>query len=185
MKLRSTLIAAFSAAAMATSQAFTIDFNAISYTSDDGDSWSYGESFDVIVDGYGTVTFTNVSAGSNGDDTVEIGDNFKDNDGTSVESLQLESGEKVMVTFHGDAEVINVEAVFTGISPDPFDTGVLRGSEVEYYASTIDITNLGGEYTTEDGVGLQSITWDVVPEPSSAALGAIGMSMILLRRRKV
>jgi hypothetical protein len=135
MKLRSTLIAAFSAAAMATSQAFTIDFNAISYTSDDGDSWSYGESFDVIVDGYGTVTFTNVSAGSNGDDTVEIGDNFKDNDGTSVESLQLESGEKVKVTFYGDAEVINVEAVFTGISPDPFDTGVLRGSEVEYYAS--------------------------------------------------
>ena len=51
--------------------------------------------------------------------------------------------------------------------------------------SAIDVTNLGGEYTTEDGVGLQSITWDVVPEPSSAALGAIGMSMILLRRRKV
>ena len=60
-----------------------------------------------IVDGYGTVTFTNVSAGSNGDDTVEIGDNFKDNDGTSVELSPAGVGrEKSLVTFHGDAEVI-------------------------------------------------------------------------------
>ncbi len=57
MKLKTTLIAAFSAAAMATSQAFTIDFNAISHTLI-GDALSQGESFEVHVDDYGTVTFT-------------------------------------------------------------------------------------------------------------------------------
>ena len=75
MKLRSTLIAAFSAAAMATSQAFTIDFNAISYTSYRR-ALSQGESLDVHVEDYGTVTFTNTSATIR-EDTVEIGDTFR------------------------------------------------------------------------------------------------------------
>ena len=53
MKLKTTLIAAFSAAAMATSHAFNIDFNA--FTINDP-VIGQGESFTVTVDNYGTVT---------------------------------------------------------------------------------------------------------------------------------
>ena len=96
---------------------------------------------------------------------------------------------KVTVTFCGDAEVTDVRSrILLGSSPDPFDTGVLRGSEGRILRLLQLMLATSAMYMAtkaEDGVGLQSITWDVVPEPSSAALGAIGMSMILLRRRKV
>ena len=196
MKLKTTLIAAFSAAAMATSHAFNIDFNAISITPP---TIGQGESFTVTVDNYGTVTFTNITP--NTASSIAIGNNFLDNDGNNVNSLELEGiglltdapieAEVIMVTFNG-AEVTNAQAVFAGNSADPFDVGIFvdldaliqqvgyseeTPFEGAYYAATIGA--LGS-----DGVGLQSISWDVVPEPSSAALGALGMSMILLRRRR-
>jgi len=37
---------------------------------------------------------------------------------------------------------------------------------------------------SENGLGTETATWSSVPEPRSAALGAIGLSIILLRRRK-
>ena len=37
---------------------------------------------------------------------------------------------------------------------------------------------------SQDGFGTETATWSSVPEPRSAALGAIGLSIILLRRRK-
>jgi len=38
--------------------------------------------------------------------------------------------------------------------------------------------------TGNDDLGSRNVTWTSVPEPRSAALGAIGLSIILLRRRK-
>jgi hypothetical protein len=191
MKLKTTLIAAFSAAAMATSHAFNIDFNAISITPP---TIGQNESFTVTVDNYGTVTFTNITP--NTASSIAIGNNFLDNEGNNVYSLELESetftdapieAEIIMVTFN-DAEVTNAQAVFAGNSANPFDVGIfIQGGsgddpfegplDGDYYAATIGAPG-------SDGVGLQSISWDVVPEPSSAALGALGMSMILLRRRR-
>ena len=194
MKLKTTLIAAFSAAAMATSHAFNIDFNLITVV---GAPIGQGESFNVTVANYGTVTFTNISGPES---SIAIDNNFIGNDGQYVNSLELEGevfteapieAEVIMVTFNG-AEVTNAQAVFAGNSADPFDVGIFvdldaliqqvgyseeTPFEGAYYAATIGA--LGS-----DGVGLQSISWDVVPEPSSAALGALGMSMILLRRRR-
>ena len=196
MKLKTTLIAAFSAAAMATSHAFNIDFNAITVV---GAPIGQGESFNVTVANYGTVTFTNITP--NTASSIAIGNNFLDNDGNNVNSLELEGietftdapieAEVIMVTFNG-AEVTNAQAVFAGNSANPFDVGIFvdldaliqqvgyseeTPFEGAYYAATIGAPG-------SDGVGLQSISWDVVPEPSSAALGALGMSMILLRRRR-
>jgi hypothetical protein len=191
MKLKTTLIAAFSAAAMATSHAFNIDFNAITVV---GAPIGQGESFTVTVENYGTVTFKNITP--NTASSIAIGNNFLDNEGNNVYSLELESetftdapieAEIIMVTFN-DAEVTNAQAVFAGNSANPFDVGIfIQGGsgddpfegplDGDYYAATIGAPG-------SDGVGLQSISWDVVPEPSSAALGALGMSMILLRRRR-
>ena len=196
MKLKTTLIAAFSAAAMATSHAFNIDFNALTVTPT---AIGQGESFTVTVDNYGTVTFTNITP--NTESSIAIGNNFLDNDGNNVNSLELEGigleeidpikAEVIEVTFNG-AEVTNAQATFAGNSANPFDVGIfvdlpglLQQSgypgelpvDGAYYAATIGAPG-------SDGVGLQAISWDVVPEPSSAALGALGMSMILLRRRR-
>ena len=197
MKLKTTLIAACSAAAMATSHAFNIDFNALTVTPT---AIGQDESFTVTVDNYGTVTFTNITP--NTESSIAIGNNFLDNDGNNVNSLELEGigldqidpikAEVIEVTFNG-AEVTNAQATFAGNSANPFDVGIFvdlagliqQGGydggdtpfEGAYYAATIGAPG-------SDGVGLQSISWDVVPEPSSAALGALGMSMILLRRRR-
>lgn len=185
MNIKTSLIAAFSLAAVTTSQAFNIDFNTITVADA---PIGVSESFTVNVADYGTVTFTNISeiTGS----SLAIDSNYSDNDGNSVNSLELNTFEIVQVTFNG-AEVINAQAVFAGNSANPFDVGLFvvggqQGDEVplgdlpagSYYAYAF-----GSEGS--DGVGLQSISWDVVPEPSSAALGALGMSMILLRRRKI
>lgn len=186
MKLKSTLIAAVSAAAMATSQAFTIDFNAISYESLIGESLNQNDTWEIHVQDYGTVKFTNTSATTTTNNIVEIGDAYS-NDESSVNSLQLEIGEEITVIFCGD-QVTDFGYIFQGSELNPWDMGMFSIVEegVEYNAIAIDASyfpNLYGDQGA-DGVGLQSITWDVVPEPSSAALGAIGMSMILLRRRK-
>ena len=200
MKLKTTLIAAFSAAAMATSHAFNIDFNAITVTPP---PIGGGESFTVTVEGYGTVTFTNITMDRRS--VIAIGNNFLGNDGNYVNSLELlerpdesemsgPNGDIVAVTFN-DAEVTNAQAVFAGNSANPFDVGILdqgQGEQAEQGPGSSPFGGFpAGSYYAgvfgspeSDGVGLQSISWDVVPEPSSAALGALGMSMILLRRRR-
>ena len=169
---------------MATSQAFTIDFNAISYESLIGESLNQNDTLEIHVQDYGTVKFINTSATTTTNNIVEIGDAYS-NDESSVNSLQLEIGEQITVIFCGD-QVTDFGYIFQGSNLNPWDMGMFSIEEegVAYNAIAIDASYLYGDQGA-DGVGLQSITWDVVPEPSSAALGAIGMSMILLRRRKV
>lgn len=186
MKLKSTLVAAFSLATLTVSQAFyVIDFNALvpSGEFNVGDTINSGSSIDIEVDGYGTVTFQNNSSSSTADNDLVIGDTYSNGEG-SINSLEMESGESVTVIFKGDA-VTDVQAGFAGASASPFDTGALTVEEegVTYTAMTIDVTTLSQEWAGADGVGLEFITWNVIPEPSSAALGAIGLSMILFRRR--
>ncbi|MGB1937193.1 MAG: PEP-CTERM sorting domain-containing protein [Akkermansiaceae bacterium] len=187
MKLKSTLVAAFSFAAMATSQAFVIDFNALIPTGafSVGDTITSGSSLDVYVDGYGYVTFQNDStASATADGDLVIGTTYSDGAG-SINSLEMETGETVTVIFKG-APVTDVQAGFAGVSADPFDTGIFEKvvEGQEYTAVSIDSSYFpGGEYQGADGVGLEYVQWNIVPEPSSAALGAIGLSMILFRRR--
>lgn len=193
MKLKSTLVAMFSLATLTVSQAFyTIDFNALVPTGEFsiGDTISSNAELDIEVDGYGTVTFLNNSNSTVGDNVLVIGEKYSNGEG-STSSLEMESGESVTVIFKGDT-VTNVQAGFAGASATPFfDTGALIAVEegVTYTAMTIDVATITQQYGDSDGVGdgvgLEFITWNVVPEPSSAALGAIGLSMILFRRRSV
>lgn len=188
MKLKSTLIAAFSAAAMATSQAFVIDFNDINQIGSDaftqvgstigsstGDGGTGGITIDVA--GYGLVTITQTTF-SGGSDLI-IGNLYSDGL-NNVNSIQLSSnGDQVTVTFPTDVILFNAQSLDQGTSEGLVIEGSLAGSVHIITASLIG-TDLNGE----PGIGIQAIKFDVVPEPSSAALGAIGMSMILLRRRK-
>jgi hypothetical protein len=187
MKLKTTLIAALSLAAMATSQAFTIDFDSLRIISVDETPQFVGFSpftlseagtttLTMDVAGYGNVTFTLVA----GSTDVQVGQQFAGElDSAPRNSLEFTDGGKVTVTFEGAAPLV---------AEDPeFSYTANNGGTP---SDRITDTDLGGnvwqlEYTgAGDGAGLTKIEWNVVPEPSSAALGALGMSMILLRRRK-
>ena len=118
MKLKSTLIAAFSAAAMATSQAFVIDFNDINQIGSDaftqvgstigsstGDGGTGGITIDVA--GYGSVTITQTTF-SGGSDLI-IGNLYSDGL-NNVNSIQLSSnGDQVTVTFPTDVILFNAK----------------------------------------------------------------------------
>ena len=187
MKLKTTLIAALSLAAMATSQAFSIDFDSLRIISVDETPQFVGFSPFTLsepgtatqtleVAGYGNVTFTLVA----GSTDVQVGQQFAGElDSAPRNSLEFTDGGKVTVTFEGAAPLV---------AEDPeFSYTANNGGTP---SDRITDTDLGGnvwqlEYTgAGDGAGLTKIEWNVVPEPSSAALGALGMSMILLRRRK-
>ena len=186
MKLKTTLIAALSLACTAISQAFVIDFD--SFQVDPGGTFSAnsitsGNPITVDVNGYGTVTFSIES----GADPVSVGTNFSPNTTIDVapeQTLEFYGGDVVTVTFGG----------LTPLKPNSETTGFVfgqAGDDSEGAADKLESTQLNtNEYQLSlsgfqsGGAGLTYIEWDVVPEPSSAALGALGMSMILLRRRK-
>ena len=185
MKLKTTLIAAFSAAAMATSQAFVIDFNDINQIGSDAFTQvgsTIGSSADdggitINVAGYGLVTITKTTFGGGSD--LKIGDLYSD-ELNNVNSIELSSnGDQVTVTFPTDVILFNAQSLDEGASEGLVIEGSLAGS-----VHTITASLIGTDLNGEPGIGIQAIKFDVVPEPSSAALGAIGMSMILLRRRK-
>ena len=186
MKLKTTLIAALSLAAMATSQAFTIDFDSLQV--DPGGTISATtitatDPITVDVDGYGTVTFS-IESGAN---PVSVDTNFSPNTTIDIapdRTLEFYGNDIVTVTFEG----------LTPLKPNSETTGFVfgqAGDDSEGAADKLESTQLNtNEYQLSlsgfqsRGAGLTYIEWDVVPEPSSAALGALGMSMILLRRRR-
>lgn len=182
MKLKTTLIAALSLAAMATSQAFMINFgtgNVVPNGTDVGRTITIDDSnpLEVNVVGYGQVTFTYI--GQSGG-AVESGTQYAGQFGEPPAST-LEFGylDVVKVTFEGSTDFSGgpVFAV-TGVASDDLQRQDVSG---DTDGSVWNLTYAGAENT---GAGLLSVTWDVVPEPSSAALGALGMSIILLRRRR-
>jgi len=183
MKLKTTLIAVLSLACTAISNAFMIDFDSGTVVPSGTNIVGQPEITDgsplvVNVNGYGTVTFSIES----GADPVSVGNAFAAQGGLPPQqSLEMYYGDVVKVTFDGNAPLVAADPRFAYV-----------GSNAGIPADAIESTALGENvweliYTggsTSNGAGVVSVTWDVVPEPSSAALGALGMSMILLRRRR-
>jgi len=187
MKLKTTLIAVLSLACTAISQAFTIDFDSLRIISLDETpqsqdfgaftlSGSGNTTQTLTVAGYGTVTFE-LSLNST---DVKVGQQFAGElDTAPRNSLEFTGGGKVTVTFAGYAPLVTEDPEFSytannGGTPSDGITDTYLGDNVWQ----LEYTGAGV------GAGLTKIEWNVVPEPSSAALGALGMSMILLRRRK-
>ena len=187
MKLKTTLIAALSLACTAISQAFVIDFD--SFQVDPGGTFSAnsitsGNPITVDVNGYGTVTFSI----ADGADPVSVDTNFSPNTTLDIapdQTLEFYSGDVVTVTFAGLAPLKPKDGTIIGFefgqAGDDSEGGAdsLVSSKVNDNEYQLSLSGL-----QSGGAGLTYIEWNVVPEPSSAALGALGMSMILLRRRK-
>ena len=171
MKTKVTLIAALSLSASAATQAFTIDFNAL--VEPLGTTVTSATPLTIDVTGYGPVRFEVAPS-----DVVEVGQTHSNDSGTIVNSLEMDSGERILVTFLGP-EALNVNFDIAGINPGEeavdISNHIIRTNE--YQVSTI-----GNEGS--DGTGLAAVSWNVVPEPSSALLGGLGAGLLILRRRR-
>ncbi|MDC1406324.1 PEP-CTERM sorting domain-containing protein [Akkermansiaceae bacterium] len=182
MKLKTTLIAVMSLACTAISQAFVIDFNDIDETFSDAYSsvnslidTSTGITINVV--GYGQVVITTSTVVDSVN--LSVGDKYSDG-GLNINSIELNNnGDQVTVTFPSDVIVFSAQSLDEDTSESLDVDGAIPGN---VHTITANLVPTNGNL--EPGIGIQAIRFDVVPEPSSAALGAIGMSMILLRRRK-
>jgi len=186
MKLKTTIIAVLSLACTAISQAFTIDFDSFAVDPSgtiSGITITDTDPIIVNVDGYGTVTFSIESGAA----PVSVDTNFSPNTTIDVapeQTLEFYGGDVVTVTFGG----------LTPLKPTSGTAGFGFGQagndsegaadRIESSQVTENVYQLSLSGYQSGGAGLTYIEWNVVPEPSSAALGALGMSMILLRRRK-
>lgn len=172
MKTKTFLIAAFSLAATALSQAFTIDFNALVVPS--GTTITSGTPLTINVDGYGDVEFA-----VTGSDVVQVGQAFANDPGTSVQNaLEMDAGDTIIVTFLGP-DALNVDFDVAGVTPGEEVVQINQSALRTYEFQVNTIANPGS-----DGAGLAAVSWTAVPEPSSAMLGLIGACAIVFRRRR-
>ena len=179
MKLKTTLIAVLSLACTAISQAFSINFDDVgeiySNASTKVGQTITGTPLIISVVGYGDVTFTSSTVGG-----IVIGPRYTDN-ALEVNSIEFDNnGDRVTVTFPTEVVIFKTSNMGEDSNEDIETFGTLPGKVHDMVANLqVSALNPAG-----DGLGVQAIYFDVVPEPSSAALGALGMSMILLRRRR-
>lgn len=167
----STLLATAAAASMA--QAFTIDFNSLLAPDGSdltGASVSSGSPLVITVPGYGTVRFE-----VGGTDVLNVDQNHSNDGGTTFQnSLELDAGERVLVTFVGP-EAMNVNFDIIGLNSGEAANPVAVGITGDEY----QLDAIGG-----DGVGIAAISWDAVPEPSSSLLILLGAGSLVLRRSR-
>ena len=160
--MKNTLLSATAALWVAASAAngFTLDF-----------SGSVGSALPpdlfINVPGYGMVQFTPL-AGSR----MVVGTTYQSG-GNPTPSLQFDNGEIVLVTFLA-LPVTDLSFDFVDVSPGE----AMNVNPGAPNAFTVQLT--GGT----NGAGLEEITFNAVPETSSAALGLLGAGLALIRRRR-
>lgn len=172
MKIKTLLIAAFSLATTAISQAFTIDFNALVVPV--GTTITADTPLTIEVAGYGDVQFQVPAT-----DVVEVGTTFANHPGTSItNSLELDAGDTVVVTFLGP-EVLDVDFDLVGITPGEEFVQITQNAIRTF---EFQVNSIGNEGT--DGVGIAAVSFTSVPEPSSALLGLLGACAMVFRRNR-
>lgn len=172
MKVKTLLIAAISLGASALSQAFTIDFNALEVPF--GTTVDSANSLTVNVAGYGDVLFE-----VGGTDVVQVGNTYSNDAGTTiVNSLEMDAGDTVLVTFLGP-DALNVDFDIVGLTPGEEVVQITQHAIRTFEFQVGTIGNPGS-----DGAGIAAISWTSVPEPSSALLSMLGVGALVLRRRR-
>ena len=171
MKTTTSLIAAISLAATAATQAFTIDFNALVVPL--GTTVDSATPLTINVAGYGDVLFE-----VGGSDVVQVGNTHANDSGTVVNSLEMDAGDRILVTFLGP-DALNVNFDIAGVNPGQEVVQVTQHAIRTYEFQVNTIGNPGS-----DGAGLAAVSWNSVPEPSSALLGGLGAGLLILRRRR-
>ena len=158
MKTKLPLIAALYCGLCSVGSAFTLDFSGLTV----GDTLPQT----IIVPLYGSVTFTAV----NGAPTIQA----------------FEPGATKAISFKGDE---SVKFTFSGNIPLNVTNQYISAGAGETF--TFSTTTNPKEYLLalsptgpNVNAGLQSVIFDQVPEPSSALLGVLGSSLLILRRRR-
>lgn len=160
MKTKLPLIAAIYCGLGSVGSAFTLDFTAPSIVI------GSGLPLTIDVPFYGSVTFTAV----NGAPTIEVFDPG------ATPAISFNADESVRFTFNGNTPV-SVTNQYIGS-----DVG-----EIFTFNSTVDpnefILTLNSA-SQNANAGLQSVTFEQVPEPSSAVLGLLGTALLVFHRRR-
>lgn len=159
MKTKLPLIAALYCGLCSVGSAFTLDFSGLNV----GDTLPQT----IFVPGYGSVSF----AATNG--TLEI----KKFAPGAQNAIAFDFAESISITFN-NAVPINVTNQYIGVNP---------GESFAFLPDAIDpkvfsLTMAGA--SPSGAAGLQSVVFDQVPEPSTSLLGAMGVALLVVRRRR-
>lgn len=164
MKFRTALAVAMVVGFPALSLAFTLD--AVGY----GGSELALAPYSVFVPGYGELVFEALDGTS-----LVVNSAYRNDSNFVGPSLSFDPAEAVKITFNG-LELRNVNVDFVGLSvPEKFDM------QKDHFTTQSNLVTPQGD---GDGAGLYSLSWSLVPEPSSAALGLLGTAALVLRRRR-
>lgn len=165
---------AFLAATSLSASAFSVDFNDLLGQTIQNPVSASGavDRFEIPVLGYGTVTiFANLG------ETLTVGQSFS-NDTNTINALEFEHTDSITVRFNGPT-ALNVDFDYVGVSfGDDFDLIAIGTPplNVDYIVEF--------ETTLANGTGgLRAISFDAVPEPSTALLGGLSLLGLLRRRR--
>lgn len=164
MKTRIALAMALFCGLPAVSTAFTLDFVGYEGTS------LPPNPLVIFVPGYGDVRFD----AANGS-TLVVDSAYQNDNGSAAPSLSFNERDALKVTFLG-AQPLKVDFDFVGVS-----AGENFTVQPDLFVAQSYLINLQG---SGDGAGLYAISWQQVPEPSSALLGLLGTAALVLRRRR-
>ncbi|MDP0492348.1 MAG: hypothetical protein Q7Q71_14970 [Verrucomicrobiota bacterium JB023] len=140
--------------------AFSIDFSGLNGTVVDDTGAT------VNIDGYGDVTFSTPAGQS-----ISVGTFFDD-----TLAFEVPPASTLFISFEG-APVENF--TFQVVGEDPRMEAQLSTLAANQYS--IQVVNTSTDKV--DGLGLAGFEANVVPEPSAALLGALGLLTLLRRRR--
>lgn len=164
MKMKLPLLAVFIAGMPIAASAFTLD--AVGY----GGSELSLNPVSVSVPGYGELIFE-AAVGT----TIVVNSAYQNDNGFGGPSLSFDQNEAIKITFNG-ASPLNVDFDFVGQSVG--ESFVVQKDLFTPQAFLVTFQGSG------DGAGLYAVSWQAVPEPTSAMLGLIGTAVFAFRRRR-
>ncbi len=164
MKMKIPLIAVLAAGMPALASAFTLD--AVGY----GGSELSLNPVSVLVPGYGELVFE-AAVGT----SIVVNSAYQNDNGFGGPSLSFDQNEAIKITFNG-LQPLNVDFDFVGLSAG--ENFVVQKDLFTPQAFLVTLQGGG------DGAGLYSVSWNTVPEPTSALLGLIGTVGFAFRRRR-
>jgi hypothetical protein len=165
MKTKAPLVAVLLCGLTAVSNAFTLDF--VGYEG----STLPPNPLVIPIPGYGDVVFEAVPGSS-----LVVNNAFQNDNGSAGPTLSFNSGEAVKITFAG-LQPLDVDFEYSGVSVGEFFVATQDAMNSKAFLLTLNGTQTGA-------AGLQSISWNAVPEPTSALLGVLGGAVLVLRRRR-
>lgn len=172
MKTKLSLIAAVYCGLSATGSAFTLDFVSVPTGT------VIPPNLTIAVAGYGDVQFS-----QEGSSNLVVDNQYASAPpATTSPSLNFDANESVKITFLG-AEPTDIDFAWVGVSIGETFNVAPQASPNEFIVTLVNIGS-GPSPATNSGAGLYQINFNQVPEPSSALLGLVGATMLVIRRKR-